>query len=172
MKGISANPSDTALPQAGLKQQHGDLAGTGLRVGLVISRFNGKLTVPLGTACVDSLLRHGVRECDVSVSWVPGAFEIPLVLEEKARSKGFDALIALGVVLEGETPHAQTISREVSRSITEIARGYRIPVIDGVICATTWDQAEERACSGEKSRGWYAAQAAIEMATLIQHIGS
>ena len=172
MKGLAADPSACSLPHKGLTQVHGDHAGAGLRIGLVISRFNDPLTVPLGTSCVDSLVSQGVALSDIHVAWVPGAFEIPTVLEAFARSGRFDALIALGVVLEGATSHAQAISREVSHAITAIARERGIPVIDGVICANAWEQAEQRACSGEKSRGWYAADAAVEMAVLMKRLAS
>jgi 6,7-dimethyl-8-ribityllumazine synthase len=142
----------------------------GLRFGLVASRFNPDLTRPLVRAAVDGLLRHGVAPDHVEVVWTPGAFEIPVLLKRWAASRRFQALIGLGAVLQGATVHAQSISAQVSRAMTDVALEFHLPVIDAVVVAATPELAAERCRTGEASRGWYAALAALEMATLLQRL--
>ncbi len=143
-----------------------------LRFGLVVSRFNPELTEGLARAAVQALKTHGARPEQITIIWVPGAFELSGVLEICASRGQYDALIALGAVLQGATPHADAIGQTVVRSLSEIARTYQLPVIDGVVVARTAEQASARCLSGEQSRGWYAAKAAIEMAQVMKAVKS
>lgn len=154
----------------GVPQVVGQVAGEGMRVGIVASRFNSDLTHALVSSSVNALRSHGVAADHIHLSWVPGAYEIPTALEVVAGSNHFDALLAIGAVLEGDTPHATAISTAVSRSLTDIARRHQVPVIDGVVVARTMEQAVARCMSAEKSRGWYVALAALEMAHVIRSL--
>ena len=138
--------------------------------GIVVSRFNPDLTENMLRACVDALRARGARDESVAIAWVPGAFEIPSVLERWAASARFSALIALGVVIQGETPHAEAIGREIAHAFCSIARAHRVPVIDGVIIAHTMEQAAMRAGAGIANRGAYAAKAAVEMAGVFTQL--
>lgn len=144
----------------------GQLNASGLKFGIVISRFNDLLTGQLLKGALDSLLRHGAAESDVSVAWVPGAYEIPLAANVMAASGKFNAIIALGAVIQGATPHAELISQQLARALTQIALQTGVPVIDGVVTADNLDQAIERCGTKGGNRGWNAAQSAIEMANL------
>lgn len=151
---------------AGYREIAGKLDATGLRFGIVISRFNDLLTQQLLKGAMDCLVRHGAKEADVSVAYVPGSFEIPLAVDLMARSGEYHAIIALGAVIQGATPHAGLISQQLARALVQIALDTKIPVIDGVVTADNLDQAIERCGTKGGNRGWYAAQAAIEMANL------
>lgn len=169
-KGISDQFGVSAPELEGTQQVVGCLDAAAFSFCIVASRFNHELTAGLATAAVSTLIHHGARADAIRIVWVPGAFEIPTLLEECAAQQRDDALIALGAVLEGDTPHAAAINAAVSRSLNEIARTYTMPVIDGVVVARTMEQAVER-CLGEGGgRGAYAAKAAIEMANVIKHI--
>lgn len=157
------------LPEA-VRQFAGTLNAEGLSFGIVVSRFNPQLTEPALKSAVDALMHHGAQPASISVAWVPGSYEIPTALEVMAAQGGIDALIALGAVIEGETPHASAINAAVSDALCAIARAHQIPVIDGVVVARTMEQAVERCCTGEHSRAWYAAKAAIEMAHLLKRL--
>jgi 6,7-dimethyl-8-ribityllumazine synthase len=146
----------------------GTLIGTGLKVGIVIARFNELLGSRLLSGAQDALIRHGVDAADVDVAWVPGAFEIPLVASKLASSGRYDAVIALGVVIRGGTPHFEYIASEVSKGIAKIGLDTGVPTIFGVITADTIEQAVERAGTKAGNKGWEAANAAIEMASLMQ----
>lgn len=159
-KGIDAN---IQLPELGaVRQTCGDLEGAGLRVGLVVSRFNTELTHALATSAVSALRACGVADADLQVLWVPGAFEIPAVIEQLAQTGRFDALIALGVVVQGETRHAEMIDQQVARGLMDTAKAHGLPVIHEVVGAYSIEQAEARCLGGEGSRGWYAGLAAVE----------
>ncbi len=149
----------------------GNLIGTGLKVGIVIARFNELLGSRLLSGAQDALVRHGVEAADVDVAWVPGAFEIPLVAQTLAASKRYDAVIALGVVIRGGTPHFEYIASEVSKGIAKASLDSGIPVIFGVITADTIEQAVERSGTKAGNKGWEAANAAIEMASLMKALG-
>lgn len=149
----------------------GNLIGTGLKVGIVIARFNELLGGRLLTGAKDALVRHGVAEDDIDVAWVPGAFEIPLVADKLARSGRYDAVIALGVVIRGGTPHFEYVAAEVSKGISKVALDAGIPVMFGVITADTIEQAVERSGTKAGNKGWDAANAAIEMASLMKALG-
>ncbi len=169
---MQLNESDSALSidhfsPGAARQFVGTHHGAGLRVALVVSRFNATLTGALASSARDCLVEHGVREVDLTVVWVPGAFEIPLAAQTLLDRDPFDALIALGVVIEGETPHADLITTTVTQALCKLGCERGLPVIDGVLAARTLAQAEARALSGRKSRGWYAGLAAIETARVI-----
>jgi len=146
----------------------GDLIGSGLKVGIVVARFNELLSARLLGGALDALTRHGVAEEDVDVAWVPGAFEIPLVAKKMAKSEKYDAVIALGVVIRGGTPHFEYVASEVSKGIAQASFKSGVPVMFGVITADSIDQAVERAGTKHGNKGWEAAVSAIEMANLLK----
>lgn len=148
----------------------GHLVGTGLKVGIVVARFNELLSSRLLSGAQDALVRHGVSAGDVDVAWVPGAFEIPLVAGKLAGSGRYDAIVALGVVIRGGTPHFEYVSAEVSKGVAKVSLDTGVPVMFGVITADTIDQAVERAGTKAGNKGWEAAEAAIEMANLTKSL--
>ena len=152
------------------KHFEGELLGKGLKFGLVISRFNEFLTKKLLEGAQDALLRHGVNEGDIEVAWVPGAFEIPLVAKKLAQTKRYDAVICLGAVVRGETPHSEYIAAEVSKGIAKIGLETGLPVIYGVITADTLEQAIERSGTKQGNEGFKAAVDAIEIANLLKSL--
>ena len=146
----------------------GDLIGSGLKVGIVVSRFNELLSNRLLSGALDALTRHGVAEEDIDTAWVPGAFEIPFVARKLAASGRYAAVIALGVVIRGGTPHFDYVAAEVSKGVAKAASDSGVPVIFGVITADTIEQAVERAGTKAGNKGWDAANSAIEMANLLK----
>ncbi len=152
------------------KEISGMLNADGLKFGIVISRFNDLFTSQLLRGALDCLQRHGAREDAVTVVWVPGAFEIPLVIQQMAAAKKHDALIALGVVIQGATPHAGLINSQTARALTQVSLKENIPVIDGIVAADNLEQAIERAGTKAGNRGWNAALSAIEMASLLKNL--
>lgn len=152
--------------RSGVRQTEGRLDGRGLRIGIAVSRFNHTLTRALAEAAVDELLAAGVAAGDIEIAWVPGAFEVPFVLSQWAPTGRFSALIGLGVIITGETPHAALISGEVTRGLAEIGRAHGRPVLDGVVAVHTIEQAKVRCEGREHNRGRHAARAAVEMARL------
>jgi len=150
--------------------KEGNLEGKSCRFGLVVSRFNEFITNRLLTSALDTLKNLGVEEEDIDIVRVPGAFEIPLVARELARSKQFDAVICLGAVIKGETPHFDYISPEMSRGIAQASWDTGIPIVFGVLTTHTPEQALERSGEMEKNRGADAARTAIEMATLMKSL--
>ena len=153
------------------KRFEGMLLGKGLKFGLVISRFNEFITKKLVEGAQDALLRHGVNEVDIDIVWVPGSFEIPLVAKKLAQSKKYNAVICLGAVVRGGTPHFEYIATEVTKGIAEVGLETGLPVIYGVITADTLEQAIERAGTKMGNAGFEAAENAIEMANLLKSIG-
>ena len=149
----------------------GVLLGKGLKFGLVVSRFNEFITKKLLEGAQDALLRHGVSEEDIGIAWVPGTFEIPLVAKKLALTKRYDAVICLGAVIRGATPHAEYIAAEVTKGIAKVGLDTGLPVIYGVITADTLEQAIERAGTKKGNKGFEAAVSAIEMANLLKSIG-
>lgn len=147
----------------------GNLIGTGLRIGIVVSRFNEFITSRLLSGAEDALNRHGVEEENVTIAWVPGAFEIPLTAKRLADSGKFDAVIALGTVIRGATPHFDYVNSEVAKGVASTAMQSGIPVIFGVLTTDTIEQAIERAGTKAGNKGWEAAVGAIEMANLYKH---
>ena len=154
----------------GVREFHGSTDAVGLSFAIVASRFNASMTQPLVRDALLGLTSHGARPEGLDVIWVPGAFEIPCVLERLAAAGKHAALIAIGVILQGETPHAQSISRTVTPALSDIACRRAVPVIDGIVFAPTAQIAEARCLSGPRSRGTYAAEAAIEMAHVLRRL--
>lgn len=155
-----------------MKEISAQLNGDGLRVGIVVARFNDFLTQQLLGGARDCFVRHGVADDDITAVWVPGSNEAPLAAEQLARQGGLDAIVALGCIVEGATPHAGLIAGQVERSLASIASAHALPVINGVLLTHTLEQAIERCGTKAGNRGWAAAQAAIEMANLFKRLGS
>ena len=153
------------------KQFEGKLLGEGLRFGVVVSRFNDFITQKLLQGTRDALLRHGVSEADIEVAWVPGSFEIPLIAKKLAESKRYDAVICLGAVIRGGTPHFDYVAAEVSKGVAKVGLDAGLPVVFGVITAENIEQAIERAGTKMGNRGFEAGEHAIEMANLLKSIG-
>lgn len=149
----------------------GMLLGKGLKFGLVVSRFNEFITNKLLEGALDALKRHGVDENDIEVALVPGSFEIPVIAKKLAQSKRYDAIICLGTVVRGGTPHFDYIATEVTKGIAQVGLDTGLPVVFGVITADTLEQAIERAGTKMGNMGFEAAKTAIEMANLLKSIG-
>lgn len=149
-----------------VKVIEGKLLAKGQSFGLVASRFNDFMTKELVSGCVDTLVRHGAEEKDITVAWVPGAFEVPLAAQKMAKTKSFDALICLGTVIRGATPHFDYIASEVAKGIAKVSLDCNLPVIFGIITADSIEQAVERAGSKDGNKGRDAALSAIEMINL------
>ena len=154
------------------KHYQGSLLGEGLRFMLVVSRFNEFFSSKLLEGAQDALLRHGVKEEDIDVAWTPGSFEIPLIAKKMAQIGRYDAVICLGAVIRGGTPHFDYIAAEVSKGVAKVGLDTGVPVIFGVITADTLEQAIERAGTKEGNMGFKAAMNGIEMANLVKAIGS
>jgi 6,7-dimethyl-8-ribityllumazine synthase len=154
-----------------MAKYEGELIGKGLKFGVVISRFNEFITNKLLEGAQDALIRHDVSQEDIDIAWVPGAFEIPLVARKLALTKNYNAIICLGAVIRGATPHFEYVAAEVSKGIAKVGLDTGVPVIYGVITADTLEQAIERAGSKAGNRGFDAAVDAIEMANLLKIIG-
>lgn len=149
----------------------GVLLGEGLKIGVVISRFNEFITSKLLAGTKDALLRHGVNQDNIDVAWVPGAFEIPLVARNLAQSKRYDAVICLGAVIRGATPHFEYVAAEVTKGIAKVGLDTGLPVSYGIITADTLEQAIERAGTKAGNKGFDAAVDTIEMVNLLRSIG-
>jgi 6,7-dimethyl-8-ribityllumazine synthase len=148
----------------------GNLDAEGSRFGIVVSRFNDFIGEKLVGGAIDSLLRHGARESDIEIYKVPGAFEIPLTAKKLALSRKYSAVICLGVVIRGDTPHFDYIAAEVSKGIALVGLETGTPVIFGVLTTETIEQAIERSGSKGGNKGWEAATAAVEMINLYKQI--
>ncbi|WP_342430807.1 6,7-dimethyl-8-ribityllumazine synthase [Neobacillus sp. FSL H8-0543] len=148
----------------------GNLVGTGLKVGIVVGRFNEFITSKLLGGAQDALKRHGISDSDVDIAWVPGAFEIPLIAQKMANSKKYDAVITLGTVIRGSTPHFDYVCNEVAKGVSALNLSTGIPVIFGVLTTDSIEQAIERAGTKAGNKGWDAATSAIEMANLCRSI--
>ncbi len=146
----------------------GELDAKGFRFGIVCSRFNEFFVSKLLDGAIDTITRHGGKADDISVAWVPGSAELPLAAATLASAKKHDALIALGVVIQGATPHASHIATEVGRSLGKISLDSGMPVINGLVTANNIEQAIERSGTKAGNRGAAAALAAIEMANLLK----
>jgi len=153
-----------------MKEYKGSLVGKGKKIGIVISRFNESISKNLLTGAVDCLSRHGVPEDSIEVYWTPGSFEIPNVLANLVKKSKYSGLIALGVIIRGETPHFEYIASEVSKGIASISIDTGIPIGFGVITADTVEQAKDRAGSKSGNKGWDAALSVLEMTDLIENI--
>ncbi len=151
-----------------VREVSASLSAAGVKVGIVVSRFNDFLTKQLVGGAIDCLVRHGAAEADITVVWVPGANETPMVAQRLAAGRKHDVVIVLGAVVQGATPHADLINNQVARSVAQVALETGVPVINGVVCAGTLEQAIERCGTKAGNKGWQAAQAAIEMANVYK----
>jgi 6,7-dimethyl-8-ribityllumazine synthase len=147
--------------------KEGLLNGAGKRFAIVASRFNDMITRKLIEGAMDCLLRHNVSADDVTIVWVPGSFEIPLAAQRLAMTKNYDAVICLGAVIRGGTPHFDYVAAEVTKGVAAVSLQQNLPVIFGVLTTDTIEQAIERAGTKAGNKGWDAAQSAIEMADLF-----
>ncbi len=153
-----------------MKLIEGKLDASGLKVAIVISRFNEFITSKLLGGAVDCLKRNRANEDDITVVWVPGSFEIPSVVKKMAQAKKFDAVIALGAVIRGATPHFDYIAAEVTKGVAQISLSADIPVVFGVLTTDSIEQAIERAGSKSGNKGFDAALSAIEMCNIYKQI--
>lgn len=149
------------------KHYQGVLLGEGLRFMIIVSRFNEFISTRLLEGAQDALLRHGVKEEDIEVAWTPGAFEIPLIANKMAQSGRYNAILCLGAVIRGGTPHFEYIAAEVSKGIAKVGLDTGVPVIFGIITADVLEQAIERAGTKDGNMGFKAAMSGIEMANLL-----
>lgn len=149
----------------------GRLAGEGLKIALVVGRFNSFITERLLEGAVDCLQRHGVADTGLTLVRVPGAWEIPLVAKKLAQAGAHDAIICLGAVIRGSTPHFDYVAAEVSKGIAQVSLESGIPILFGILTTDTLEQAVERAGSKAGNKGYAAAEAALEMANLLKDMG-
>ena len=154
------------------KIYEGKVSAEGLKFALVVSRFNHFISDKLLEGALDSLRRHGVKEENLKIVWVPGAWEIPLMAKILAEKGGFNAVICLGAVIRGATPHFDYIANEVCKGIAQVALSSQVPVVLGILTCDTIEQAIERAGTKEGNKGWDAAISAMEMANLMREVGS
>lgn len=155
-----------------VKQLEGQLNAEGFRFGLVVSRFNEFISSKLLTGALDVLKRHGAHEENIEVLWVPGSFEIPLVAKKMAKSGRYDAVVCLGAVIRGDTPHFEYVASEVAKGIALVGLETEIPVMFGIITSDSLEQAIERAGTKAGNKGWDAALGAIEMVNLLKKFPS
>ena len=153
------------------KIYEGKVSAEGLKFALVVSRFNHFISDKLLEGALDSLRRHGVKEENLKIVWVPGAWEIPLMAKILAEKGGFNAVICLGAVIRGATPHFDYIANEVCKGIAQVALSSQVPVVLGILTCDTIEQAIERAGTKEGNKGWDAAISAMEMANLMREVG-
>lgn len=150
----------------------GKLVAEGLKFGIVAARFNEFITGKLVSGALDALQRHGASVDDVEIAWVPGAFEIPLIAQKMAESKRYDAVICLGAVIRGATPHFDYVSSEVTKGVAHVGLDTKSPVIFGVLTTDSIEQAIERAGTKAGNKGFDAAVTAIETANLLKQLAS
>ena len=148
----------------------GELQAKGLKFGIIVSRFNDFITSRLFEGATDALLRHGAKDDDIEVVRVPGAFEIPLIAKKLALKGTFQAVICLGTVIRGATPHFDYVASEVSKGIAAASLETGVPIAFGIITADTIEQAVERAGTKAGNKGWDAAVTAIEMAQVVKRL--
>ena len=153
-----------------MKTFEGRLVAEGLKVGIIVARFNEFIGSKLLSGAVDGLVRHGVNDDDIEVAWVPGAFEIPVAAQRMAQSKKYDAIICLGAVIRGSTSHYDYVCSEVSKGIAQISLNTETPVMFGVLTTDTIEQAIERAGSKAGNKGYDCALSAIEMVNLMKQL--
>ncbi|NLP37897.1 MAG: 6,7-dimethyl-8-ribityllumazine synthase [Firmicutes bacterium] len=152
------------------KVYEGQLVGRNYRFAIVVGRFNEFITNKLLSGCLDALKRHDVAAENIEIAWVPGAFEIPLAAKKLAVSRRYDAIICLGAVIRGATPHFDLVAGEVAKGVAKVSLDSSVPVIFGVITTDTLEQAIERAGTKAGNKGWDAAVSALEMADLLHKI--
>lgn len=153
-----------------MKKLEGKMISNGIKIGIVAARFNEFITSKLVDGAIDGLVRHDVKEKDIEVAWVPGAFEIPLIAAKMAKSEKYDAIICLGAVIRGSTSHYDYVCNEVSKGISAVSLKYDLPVMFGVITTENIEQAIERAGTKAGNKGYDCALGAIEMVNLIKEI--
>ena len=153
-----------------MAQFEGKLNGEGLKFGLVVGRFNELISGRLYEGALDCLRRHEVADDDVDAAWVPGAFEMPLVARRMAASGRYDAVICLGAVIRGGTPHFEYVAGEAAKGIAKVSLDTGVPVVFGVLTTDTIEQAVERAGTKAGNKGWAAASTALEMANLLREL--
>lgn len=153
-----------------IRVYEGKLTAQGLRFGIVVARFNEFITGKLLGGAQDALLRHGAEEANIEVAWVPGAFEIPLVVEEMAASNKYSAIITLGCVIRGATTHYDYVCNEVAKGVASASVRHRLPVMFGVVTTENIEQAIERAGTKAGNKGYEVAVGAIEMANLQREL--
>ncbi len=153
-----------------MKILEGNVVANGIKIGIVASRFNEFIVSKLVGGAQDALLRHGVKEEDITLAWVPGAFEIPLLAQKMAETGKYDAVICLGAVIKGATTHYDYVCAEVSKGVAAVGLKTELPVIFGVVTTDNIEQAIERAGTKAGNKGYDAACTAIEMVNLIQNI--
>ena len=150
----------------------GSLIGKGLKIAVVVARFNELVTNRLLEGAKDGLVRHGVGEQDIDIAWTPGCFEIPMVAKKLAETKKYDAVVCLGAVIRGGTPHFDYVAAEVNKGIARVSYETGVPAIQGIITADNLEQAIERAGAKQGNRGFVAAMGAVEMGNLVRSISS
>ena len=148
----------------------GHLISQGLKYGIVAGRFNEFIVSKLVSGALDALKRHGVQEDEIDVAWVPGAFEIPLIAQKMAESGKYDAVITLGAVIRGSTPHFDFVCNEAAKGVAQVGMKTGVPTVFGVLTTDTIEQAIERAGTKAGNKGWEAASTAIEMANLTKQL--
>lgn len=148
----------------------GHLISKGLKYGIVVGRFNEFITSKLLGGALDALKRHGTEENEIEIAWVPGAFEIPLIAQKMAESGKYDAVITLGAVIRGSTPHFDYVCNEVAKGVSAISLKTGVPTIFGVLTTDSIEQAVERSGTKAGNKGWEAAATAIEMANLTRSL--
>lgn len=153
-----------------MKIYEGKLVADGVKIGIVAGRFNEFITSKLISGALDGLKRHNVDEDSIEIAWVPGAFEIPLIASEMARSKKYDAIICLGAVIRGNTSHYDYVCNEVSKGIAHVSLETGIPIMFGVVTTENIEQAIERAGTKSGNKGYDVAVGAIEMINLVREI--
>lgn len=158
--------------QRSINEYSGQLTGQGLRIGIVAARFNEIITKSLVAGAVDGLTRHGVAREDIALAWVPGAFEIPLVARKMAEKGTFDAIICVGAVIRGATPHFDYVAGQAASGIASVSLETGIPIIFDVLTTNTIDEALERAGTKAGNKGFDGAMCAIEMVNVIKQIES
>ncbi|MCR8985517.1 6,7-dimethyl-8-ribityllumazine synthase [Brevibacillus laterosporus] len=151
-----------------MKIWEGKLVGSGLRIGVVAGRFNELIVSKLVSGALDTLQRHGVEEDQIEIAWVPGAFEIPLMAKKMAETTRFDAIITLGAVIRGSTPHFDYVCNECAKGVAALSMSSGVPIIFGVLTTDNIEQAIERAGTKAGNKGCEAAASAIEMANLAR----
>ncbi len=154
-----------------MKTFEGNFTGGKIKVGIIGGRFNGFITSKLIAGAKDALIRHGVKEENIDLAWVPGAFEIPLVAQKMAKTKKYDAIITLGAVIRGATPHFDYVCSEVSKGVATVSLQNEMPVIFGVLTVNSIEEAIERSGTKAGNKGFEAGMGAIEMINLLNSIG-
>lgn len=148
----------------------GKLVSAGKKYGIIVSRFNEFISGKLLAGALDALQRHGVHDAEITVAWAPGSFEIPVVAKKMASSGNYDAVIALGAVIRGSTPHFDYVAAEVSKGVAQVTLDTQVPVAFGVLTTDTIEQAVERAGTKSGNKGFDAACSAIEMVNLLEQL--